>query len=57
MVLLVGSSVSAQAGALLSDRLPARILRRLLALLILGTVIAIVADVVRRLDASPAAVE
>ncbi len=48
MVLLVPASVSAQLGALASQRLPARTLRRTFALLLVATVGAIVWDLARR---------
>jgi uncharacterized protein len=48
MVLLVGASVSAQFGAQATHRLPASVLRRGLALLILGTMVAVVWALVRR---------
>ena len=49
MVLLVGSSLSAQAGAVLTRRLPARTLRRIFALLLWVTIAAICWDIWRRL--------
>jgi hypothetical protein len=49
-VLLVGSTVSAQVGALLTRRLPARALRRIFAGLLWLTIVAIVFDVFRRLS-------
>jgi uncharacterized membrane protein YfcA len=49
MVLLVGSSLSAQVGAVLTRRLPASTLRRIFALLLWVTVLAIGWDVWRRL--------
>ena len=48
MALLVGSSISAQVGALLTSRLPARVLRRSLAGLVLATVGAIAWDLARQ---------
>lgn len=48
MVLLVGASVSAQFGALATRKLPARVLRRAFALVVLVTVAAIAWDLVRR---------
>jgi hypothetical protein len=49
MVIAVGASVSAQFGALATSKLPAGLLRRGLALLIILTVVAIVWDLARRL--------
>jgi hypothetical protein len=49
MVLLVGASVSAQFGALLTNRLPAGVLRRGFVMLILLTVVAILFDLGRTL--------
>ena len=49
MVLLVGSSISAQFGALLTHRLPAAVLRRGFVTLIVAAAVAVVWDLVRRL--------
>lgn len=48
MVLLVGGSVSAQVGALATHRLPARTLRRSLALLLVVTAVVVAWDLARR---------
>jgi uncharacterized membrane protein YfcA len=47
-VLLVGSTISAQVGALLTRRLPSRTLRRIFSLLIWVTIVAIAWDVLNR---------
>jgi hypothetical protein len=49
MLLLVGSSVSAQVGAGLTRRLPARTLRRIFAAIVVATSIAVAWDLVRKL--------
>jgi hypothetical protein len=49
LVLLVGATVAAQFGAMATHRLPARVLRRLFAVVVLGTVLAIVWDLARRM--------
>lgn len=48
MLLLVGAGVSAQVGAVLTSRLPARRLRRMLALLVASAIVAIAWDTVNR---------
>jgi len=53
-VLLVGSTISAQIGAILTRRLPARTLRRTFALLLWVTIAAIGWDVWRQLDQNAA---
>lgn len=49
LTLLAGASVSAQLGALATSRLPASLLRRGLALLILATTVAVLWELVRRI--------
>jgi uncharacterized protein len=49
MVVLIGASVSAQVGALATNRLPAGLLRRGLALMIVATAIAVAGQLLRRI--------
>ena len=50
MVLLVGASVTAQLGALATDRVPGHVLKRLFALVVLVTIGAVIWDIGRRLS-------